>query len=33
MIKLRPIALLAPLGLAVAVAVEANPANAALTYY
>jgi hypothetical protein len=33
MIKLRSIALLAPLGLAVAIAVEANPANAALTYY
>jgi hypothetical protein len=33
MIKLHPIALLAPLGLAVAVAVEANPAKAALTYY
>ena len=33
MVKLRPIALLAPLGLAVAIAVETNPASAALTYY
>jgi hypothetical protein len=32
MIKLRPVALLAPLGLAFAFAVDANPAKAVLYY-